>query len=40
MAFEAVDKALAGETLPKRTIVHDKVYDQSTAPDAIATRQY
>ena len=35
MAFEAVDKALAGEKLPKRTVVQDKVYDQSTAPDVI-----
>jgi galactofuranose transport system substrate-binding protein len=40
LAFEAVDKALAGEKLPKRTVVQDKVYDQSTAPDVIATRQY
>jgi galactofuranose transport system substrate-binding protein len=40
MAFDAVDKALAGEKLPKRTVVNDKVYDQSTAPAAIADRQY
>ena len=40
MAFDAVDKALAGEKLPKKTVVQDKVYDQSTAPEAIASRQY
>ena len=40
MAFEAMDKALAGEKLPKRTVVQDKVYDQATAPDAIGSRQY
>ncbi|HTA31770.1 MAG TPA: ABC transporter substrate-binding protein [Candidatus Cybelea sp.] len=40
MAFDAVDKALAGEKLPKKTVVDDKVYDQSTAPDAIGSRQY
>jgi hypothetical protein len=40
MAFDAVEKTLAGEKLPKRTVVHDKVYDQSTAPEAIASRQY
>ena len=40
MAFKAIDKSLAGEKLPKRTVVQDKVYDQTTAPDVIATRQY
>lgn len=40
MAFDAVEKALAGGKLPKRTVVQDKVYDQSTAPEAIASRQY
>ena len=40
MAFDAVEKAVQGESLPKRTVVEDKVYDQSTAKDAIATRQY
>ena len=39
-AFDAVQKALAGETLPKKTIVEDKLYDQSMAKDAIATREY
>lgn len=40
MAFDAVEKAVAGEQLPKRTIVEDKVYDQSTAADVIDSRQY
>jgi simple sugar transport system substrate-binding protein len=40
MAFDAVEKAVKGENLPKRTVVEDKVYDQSTAKDAIASRQY
>lgn len=40
MAFEAVNKALKGETLPKKTIVNDKLYDQSTAKDVIGSRQY
>ena len=37
MAFEAVDKALCGEKLPKKTVVQDKVYDQATAPEAIGS---
>jgi simple sugar transport system substrate-binding protein len=40
MGFDAVEKSLAGEKLPKKTVVQDKVYDQSTAPEAIASRQY
>ncbi|HYE31610.1 MAG TPA: ABC transporter substrate-binding protein [Methylomirabilota bacterium] len=40
LAFDAVERAVKGETLPKRTVVEDKVYDQSTAKDVIATRQY
>lgn len=40
MAFDAVEKAVKGETLPKRTVVEDKVYDQSTAKDVIASRKY
>lgn len=40
MAFDAVEKAVKGENLPKRTVVEDKVYDQSTAKDAIASRRY
>jgi galactofuranose transport system substrate-binding protein len=40
MAFDAVEQSLKGEKLPKKTVVQDKVYDQSTAPDVIASRQY
>src|SRR5687768_3633345 len=40
MAFDAVEKAVKGENLPKRTVVQDKVYDQSTAKEVIASRQY
>ena len=40
MAFDAVEKAVKGESLPKRTVVEDKVYDQSTAKEVIASRQY
>jgi ABC-type sugar transport system substrate-binding protein len=40
MAFDAFDKAAKGETLSKKTVVQDKVYDQTVAKDVIATRQY
>jgi len=37
-AFDAVAKLLAGETLPKTTIIKDRLFDQSTAPEDIKTR--
>jgi simple sugar transport system substrate-binding protein len=40
LAFDAVQKAKAGEKLPKKTVVQDKVYDQSVAKDVIGSRQY
>jgi simple sugar transport system substrate-binding protein len=40
IAFDALDKALKGEKLPKKTIVHDNVFDQSNAKEVIASRQY
>jgi len=40
MAFDAVEKALAGEKLPKRTVVQDKVFDQSNAKEVLPTRKY
>ena len=40
MAFDALDRALKGEKLPKKTVVQDKVYDQTTAKEVIASRQY
>jgi ABC-type sugar transport system substrate-binding protein len=39
-AFDAVQKAIAGEELPKKIIVQDKVFDRSTAKDVIDSRQY
>lgn len=39
-AFDAVQKAVAGASLPKTTVVDDKVYDQSTAKDVIGDRKY
>ena len=40
MAFDAVEKALAGQKLPKRTVVQDKVFDLSNAKDALSSRMY
>jgi galactofuranose transport system substrate-binding protein len=39
-AFDAAEKAVKGETLPKKTIVEDKLYDQSTAAAVIGDRKY
>jgi len=39
-AFDAVEQAVAGQKLPKNTIVQDKLFDQSTAKDVIDSRQY
>ncbi|HZQ47998.1 MAG TPA: ABC transporter substrate-binding protein [Verrucomicrobiae bacterium] len=40
MAFAAVEQSIKGEKLPKKTVVQDKAYDQSTAGDVIASRKY
>ena len=40
MAFDAVEKALAPQKLPKKTVVQDKVFDQSTAKEVLPTRKY
>jgi simple sugar transport system substrate-binding protein len=40
MAFDAIEKALAGQKLAKRTVVQDKVFDQSTAKEALPARKY
>ncbi len=40
MAFDAVEKAVAGQQLPKKTVVQDKAFDQTNAKDVIASRQY
>lgn len=39
-AFDAVEKALAGQTVPKKTIVKDQVFEQSQAKDVIGSRKY
>ena len=39
-AFDAVEAALSGKPLPKKTIVKDRLFDQSVARDLIGTRQY
>lgn len=39
-AFDAIEAALAGRSLPKKTIVQDRVFDQSVAKDVIASRKY
>jgi simple sugar transport system substrate-binding protein len=39
-AFDAIGKALAGQQLPKKTIVQDQVFDQSVAKDVIGSRKY
>ena len=40
MAFDAVEKAVKGETLPKKTVVQDRVFDQSTATAELPNRKY
>lgn len=40
LAFDAVEQAVAGEELPKNTVVDDQVYDQSTAAAVIDSRKY
>ena len=39
-AFDAVAKALAGQQVPKKTIVQDQVFEQSQAKDVIGSRKY
>lgn len=39
-AFDAVERAIAGETLPKWIKVEDRVFDQSVAAEVIGTRKY
>lgn len=40
MAFDAVEKAVKGEQVPKRTVVQDRVFDQSTAQAELPNRKY
>jgi len=39
-AFDAVEAALAGTSLPKKTIVKDQIFEQAAAKEVIGTRQY
>jgi len=39
-AFDAVEKIVAGETIPKTSYIKDSVFDQSVAKDVIGTRKY
>lgn len=40
MAFDAVEKTLKGEKLPKKTVVQDRVFDASTAAAELPNRKY
>jgi len=40
MAFDAVSKALNGETLAKKTVVQDRVFDMSSAAAELPNRKY
>ena len=39
-AFDAIEKILAGETIPKKSMVKDEVFDRSNAKDFIDSRKY
>jgi galactofuranose transport system substrate-binding protein len=39
-AFDAIEAIKAGKEVPKKTVVQDQVFDQTTAKDVIATRKY
>lgn len=39
-AFDAIEAVLAGQQVPKKTVVKDEVFDQSTAKTVIASRKY
>ncbi|MCK4872730.1 MAG: ABC transporter substrate-binding protein [Phycisphaerales bacterium] len=39
-AFDAIEAVLAGETLPKNTVVNDRIFDQSTAEAELPNRRY
>ncbi len=40
LAFDAVEKAVRGEALEKRTVVADRLFDQSTAAAELPNRKY
>ncbi len=39
-AFDAIEKALKGETLPKKTIVQDGIFDDTNTKEALPNRKY
>ncbi len=39
-AFDAVEQLLAGKTLPKKTVVKDRLFEQHNAAEVIKTRKY
>ena len=39
-AFDAIDAIRAGKSVPKKTIVHDELFDQSNAKAALPARKY
>ncbi|MHC5003313.1 MAG: ABC transporter substrate-binding protein, partial [Planctomycetota bacterium] len=40
MAFDAVERILAGETLPKSIVVNDRIFDQTIAAAELPNRAY
>jgi ABC-type sugar transport system substrate-binding protein len=40
MAFTAIEQAIKGEKLPKKTVVQDHTFDQATAAEEIGSRKY
>ncbi len=40
MVFDAIENVLDQRPVPKKTVVKDQVFDQSTAKDVIGSRQY
>ena len=40
LAFDAIEKAIKGETLPKWTVQVDQVFNQVGASDILPTRKY
>ena len=39
-AFDAVEKLVRGEKLPKKTVVKDRLFEKATAAETIKTREY
>ncbi|MCK6448621.1 MAG: ABC transporter substrate-binding protein [Planctomycetes bacterium] len=40
LAFDAVEKVLRGESVPKRTLVPDRLFDASNAAEELSKREY